>query len=291
MDNWRETRAWLFDTKDTEIKVISHRGKFSSSVIENTSLAFLTAVGEGADMVEMDLRRTSDGVLVGYHDGTMRRLFHREEAIESHTWKELCNLPLYNYVGEVNGTGLERFEQILESLKDRTVLTLDKCWDCWDDVYACLCTAQMTEQAIFKFYIEDENARRWAASHADCLFLPMVRKPEYLPMVEELARKTPVPAAEITPHSPKDPIYADSVVEWLKERRIRILCNSLNLGTRLIYGAGYDDLRSLRLGGREGWGLLVDKGVDMLQTDWPVEVCRYLGSIGRKRIMWNRIPL
>jgi glycerophosphoryl diester phosphodiesterase len=42
---------------------------------ENTLPAFTSAVREGADMVELDLRRTSDGEIVVLHDATLARLW------------------------------------------------------------------------------------------------------------------------------------------------------------------------------------------------------------------------
>ena len=81
MEEWKKKRDSLLDPYDDQVMIASHRGKFSSSVMENTSLAFLAAVGQGADMVEMDLAMTSDGVLVGHHDDNMTRLFHDTNKI------------------------------------------------------------------------------------------------------------------------------------------------------------------------------------------------------------------
>ena len=75
MEEWKKKRDSLLDPYDDQVMIASHRGKFSSSVMENTSLAFLAAVGQGADMVEMDLAMTSDGVLVGHHDDNMTGCF------------------------------------------------------------------------------------------------------------------------------------------------------------------------------------------------------------------------
>lgn len=41
-----EKRDSLLDPYDDQVMIASHRGKFSSSVMENTSLAFLAAVGQ-----------------------------------------------------------------------------------------------------------------------------------------------------------------------------------------------------------------------------------------------------
>ncbi len=53
---------------------IAHRGD-SVAERENTLPAFTSAVREGADMVELDLRRTSDGEIVVLHDATLARLW------------------------------------------------------------------------------------------------------------------------------------------------------------------------------------------------------------------------
>jgi glycerophosphoryl diester phosphodiesterase len=52
---------------ETEILVIAHRGA-SGSKPENTVAAFEEAARLGADMVELDVRRTADGALVVCHD-------------------------------------------------------------------------------------------------------------------------------------------------------------------------------------------------------------------------------
>ncbi len=283
MEGWEETRRWLFNMEDTDIKIASHRGKFGSSVIENTSLAFLTAMGEGADMVEMDLDMTKDGILIGHHDKTMKRLFSVDDKISCHTWDEIQKMPLINYLGEVNVTGLETFQEILDSLRGKTLMALDKCWDHWDAVYESLAEKDMLGQAVFKFPIKNSQAAEWAVGHGDCMFIPMVKEAKYLEDVDILRKKAVVPAVEVVPRKETDSIYADSVFTWVKERHMKIWCNSLSLARRLVYGAGYDDLRSLIFGGDEGWGGLAKKGVDIIQTDWPAETSAYLREIGRRR--------
>ena len=49
------------------LQVIAHRGA-SKAEAENTLAAFRRAGAMGADAVELDVRRTRDGVLVVHHD-------------------------------------------------------------------------------------------------------------------------------------------------------------------------------------------------------------------------------
>lgn len=59
---------------------IAHRGD-PVAERENTLAAFLEAERAGADMVELDLRRTGDGGIVVLHDATLDRLWGRDQAV------------------------------------------------------------------------------------------------------------------------------------------------------------------------------------------------------------------
>lgn len=55
------------------MRVIAHRGG-ALLAAENSAAAFSAAAAVGADMVETDVRRTRDGVLVCFHDDNLLRL-------------------------------------------------------------------------------------------------------------------------------------------------------------------------------------------------------------------------
>ncbi|MBN8554823.1 MAG: hypothetical protein J0L93_05205 [Deltaproteobacteria bacterium] len=70
---------------------IAHRG-YSSAFPENTMLAFDEAMKAGADGFECDLRLTSDGRVVVFHDDSLKRLCGVEGSIEKSTWQDLQNI-------------------------------------------------------------------------------------------------------------------------------------------------------------------------------------------------------
>jgi glycerophosphoryl diester phosphodiesterase len=59
---------------------IAHRGD-PIAERENTLAAFASAVRQGADMVEIDLRRTRDGEIVVLHDPTLLRLWGLDRKV------------------------------------------------------------------------------------------------------------------------------------------------------------------------------------------------------------------
>ena len=62
------------------VVAIAHRGD-PVHERENTLGAFASAVALGADMVELDLRRTRDGAIVVLHDQTLLRLWGVDRSV------------------------------------------------------------------------------------------------------------------------------------------------------------------------------------------------------------------
>jgi glycerophosphoryl diester phosphodiesterase len=70
---------------------IAHRGD-PVGARENTMAAFVSAVDAGADMVELDLRRTRDGEIVVLHDATLNRLWGVDRAVDTMELSEVTSL-------------------------------------------------------------------------------------------------------------------------------------------------------------------------------------------------------
>lgn len=73
--------------------VIAHRGA-SAYAPENTMAAFELAVRQRADMVELDVQRTSDGVLAVFHDDTTERWDGLKRLFSASPWAEMAQLSI-----------------------------------------------------------------------------------------------------------------------------------------------------------------------------------------------------
>lgn len=73
---------------------IAHRG-FSANFPENTLVAFDEGLRAGADGFECDLRLTSDGHVVVFHDDDLRRLCGRPGSIDLMTLEEVKLLRVF----------------------------------------------------------------------------------------------------------------------------------------------------------------------------------------------------
>lgn len=79
---------------DRKILNIAHRG-FSGAYPENTMRAFDEGLRAGADGFECDLRLTSDGHIVVFHDDDLKRLCNKSGSIETLTLKDVQSLRVF----------------------------------------------------------------------------------------------------------------------------------------------------------------------------------------------------
>ncbi|GAC1562610.1 MAG: glycerophosphodiester phosphodiesterase family protein [Herpetosiphon sp.] len=84
--------------------VIAHRGA-SAEAPENTLKAFEVARMQGVQMIELDVRRSSDGVLVLFHDATTERWNGRPQVIQATSWSELQRV-------QIGGEPIARLDEV-----------------------------------------------------------------------------------------------------------------------------------------------------------------------------------
>jgi glycerophosphoryl diester phosphodiesterase len=80
------------------VRLFAHRGYCATGttaeVSENTLEAFKLALEAGADYLEIDVRASSDGVAMVFHDETLDRITHVTGKLSSHTAEALKKLRL-----------------------------------------------------------------------------------------------------------------------------------------------------------------------------------------------------
>ena len=100
-------------TNDHPVLVIAHRGN-SGSAPENTLSSFRSAIDAGADMIELDVQMTSDGVLVVFHDDDISRITGESGHISDYTYDELLTMDAGKWYMDAN------YDEIPEDVIDYT---------------------------------------------------------------------------------------------------------------------------------------------------------------------------
>ena len=88
-NEYRDIHPYLANNRN--VSNIAHRGGLGLSP-ENTIVSFQRAIKEGADILELDIRSTSDSILVLLHDETVDRTTNGKGRISELTLKEAKRL-------------------------------------------------------------------------------------------------------------------------------------------------------------------------------------------------------
>lgn len=109
-----------------DVNIVAHRGAMHERP-ENTMAAFKRAHESGADIVEIDLRTSSDGHLFILHDSTLDRTTDGEGEAADLILEELQGLDAGSWFGsEYAGERIPSFREVLEwAAEEDVVLLLD----------------------------------------------------------------------------------------------------------------------------------------------------------------------
>lgn len=98
------------------MRIIAHRGAPALGRIENTVPAISAALAGAASGVEVDLRRTVDGVFAVCHDLGLLRLAGRDLRVATTPW------PVLHAAAAASGVPLARLEEVLAVAAARPVV-------------------------------------------------------------------------------------------------------------------------------------------------------------------------
>ncbi|MFN4319878.1 MAG: glycerophosphodiester phosphodiesterase [Aquificaceae bacterium] len=97
--------------------LVGHRGH-PAKELENTLESIESAMKFGADLVEVDIQRTRDGVLVLSHDESLERVYGVKANIRESLWEDLKGV-------HKDGYSLARLEEALDLVKGRVGMFLE----------------------------------------------------------------------------------------------------------------------------------------------------------------------
>ncbi|RYY52062.1 MAG: glycerophosphodiester phosphodiesterase family protein, partial [Chitinophagaceae bacterium] len=146
--------AQMGKTGNAYVMVAAHRSDWRNAP-ENSIPALRNAIAMGADIAELDLKRTKDGVLIIMHDKTIDRTTAGKGKPEDYTYAEIRNLRLRNGLGRVTTEEIPTFEDYLDIAKGKIILDVDKGYDYFPEVVRMLRQKGMVEQAIINV---DDNS-------------------------------------------------------------------------------------------------------------------------------------
>ncbi|MEK7949889.1 glycerophosphodiester phosphodiesterase family protein [Luteolibacter soli] len=279
-----EIIARFHDSEDLHVLVTAHRGGYLSTsgaiLPENSLTAIARSIDHGADILEVDLRSTSDGHLVIMHDDTVSRTTNGSGTVSSMTLAQIKALRLLGPDGKPTTQQVPTFAEVMALAKGKAMVNLDKL-EVTDPASMAaalniLRTTGTVNQAIFKGSAPATSVKAALASYPDQIqYMPVLTDSTAAAVVAMLDELHP-PAVELIFASATTPMLAPEVIAKAKETGTRIWINSLWAS---LNGGHHDDLAIA--GNPDGsWGWLLGRGASILQTDYLTDLGTYLHRKG-----------
>ncbi|CAI3488362.1 glycerophosphodiester phosphodiesterase family protein [Enterococcus cecorum] len=265
----------LQELRKKGILVAAHRGTNGGNIVQNTTLAYLNALRHGADMIEVDVIRSTDGDFFAFHNGQEDIVFGDKSDILQMSTQEILTKPVRNTSGEYISQRIEKLDYIFGELKDKCWINIDRSWFYWDTFLDYLSNVKIKNQFLLKSPVEKVYLDQLSQSKLDIKYMPIVKNLEELALVMQYD-DLDIAAVELIIESLDSDLLSTDVFSMLKEKGVLLWINALTLNDEIILSAGYDDNKSIIKGPEYGWGKLVDLGFDIIQTDWPLLLKEFL---------------
>lgn len=254
--------------------IAAHRGTSGANVIQNTSLAYKNALLHGADMVEMDASMTVDGVFYAFHNGEEMLEFGVSGDIREMTSREAGKLVPLNGIRHETKQRLERVKDVLEGLRGKCLINIDRSWFYWKEILLLLAQMDMKDQILLKSGVEENLLKELADSATGIMYMPILKSTAEWETVKRY--DVNVAAAELIFEDMDSDFLKPAFMGELKAAGIVPWVNAITLDDDTVLSGLLDDNHAISDGFDGTWGKLVDLGFEIIQTDWPAPLKGYL---------------
>jgi glycerophosphoryl diester phosphodiesterase len=264
-----QLKAMFRYTGDSVCFLSSHRGGPEMQLCENSIPAFENTLLYTYSIMEIDPRYTKDSILVIHHDPTLQRTTTGQGRVSDFTLKELQKLNLKNMKGEVTGCTIHTLSEVLKWAKGRAILILDKKEVPIEDRVRIVEKYKAEAYTMIMAYTFEE-AKVCYSMNKNIMMEVFIPTPE---KVFEFDR-TGVPWSNVVAFVSHQMPTDVSVFDLVHQRgALCILGTSRNLDLQ-VTGKKVDDIGHLE----KQYNDLFRKGVDIIETDIPVEVIRVVSK-------------
>ena len=264
-----DLKAMFRYTGDSVCFISSHRGGPENHLCENSIATFENTLDHTYSMMEIDPHWTKDSILVVMHDPTLQRTSNGKGRISDFTLKELQELRLKDVKGNVTDYKIHTLKEVLKWAKGRTILVMDKKEVSMKDRVRAVEEAGAEAYTIIMAYTFDE-AKICYSMNKDIMMQVFIPTPEKMKEFDQTGVPWSNVVAFVSHQMPADTRIFDMIHQ---KGALCILGTSRNLDLEVIKGQ-VPDIHQLE----KSYNDLYRKGVDILETDIPVEVSKVVAG-------------
>jgi glycerophosphoryl diester phosphodiesterase len=264
--------------KSGYVMVIAHRGDWRHAP-ENSLQAFENCIKQEVDAIEVDISETKDGELIVMHDATLNRTTNGTGKIADHTLQEIKSLKLRGGNNVLTRHAVPSLAELFVLCKGKVLIQVDKWPPVREKILALARKHDCLNQLIFRSTAPSAQIK---AIFGDDLkrinFIPVVTAngEKDIERLKDYEQNMKFSAIGIAFNKIDYPIFAE--LPALRQQQVRIWFNAI-LGDK--FNAGHDDDLAVN-DLKNSYGLLLEKGANMIMTDRPFELISYLKTINKR---------
>lgn len=245
----------------------AHRGGARAGYPENCIATFEQTLEYTYAMMEVDPRYTQDGFIVLHHDPRLERTTNGKGLVADFSLQELKRLRLRDSQGNLTAYSMPTLDEALVWARGKTILVLDQKTVLLEARVKAIEEHDAAAYTLLIVYSFAE-ARSCYAMNPDIMMEVMIPTRERFAAFE----KTGVPWSNVVAFVGHSPPQEPGLLEMIHAKGARCIAgSSRNIDRRFIDGQ-VTDIAELERDYRR----LTEMGVDLIETDLPVELGRLL---------------
>jgi len=266
----------IFERAQKKVMVTAHAGYHVGLMTFDSMIGFEAAVQAGADIIELDVARSAEGKLYVFHPGTEKTHLGRPCDIT-----KMTNAEIEAERNVVSNLPIPTLDEAFETFKGRCYINTDKAYTCFPELIECIRRHNIMDQIILKG--EVQNTWIYDATEELAPDIPFLAVSYETDTALEMCRGRNINyvGSEVVFKQDNAPVTDDAYIEKMHKNGKVLWVNPILFSLDRPLVGGHDDHMSMLGNPDNGWGWLVDKGYDILQTDWVTDCIHYLRDNGK----------
>ena len=263
--------------QDRGVLIAAHRGMAAGNIPCNTIAAFEAALHQGADVLETDITVSGDGQLLIFHPKQEKNHLHQDIHLEQMTMEEIRQLRFVNIDNDVTPYGIATLDEFLETFKNRCLINLDHGWGCMPEMIRAVRHHGLEEQVLIKAPDKLKYAEIMEELAPDLLFMPIYKEKDTL--TEQLEQMNiNFAGAELVFARDDSPLVQDDYLKAHHDKGRMLWCNAILYSYKAQLSGGHTDDVAVMGDTENGWGWIIDKEFDIIQTDWVMPLRQFINN-------------
>lgn len=257
--------------------IAAHRGVSGGNIPCNTYAAFEGALAQNADIIELDVSVTKDRKLYVFHPKMEPAHLKCPKLIRDMISSEVEDLRYVNQDDVPTQFKVNTLDEVLEQLKGRCVINIDKFWTAPAEIACAVRKHNMQEQVIIKTFFNRSGDLEYVSRYApDIPYMTILNNTEDGSYKLIKGMNIRYIGAEVCFEKDTSELCSEEYIKYMHKNGLMLWANAIVYDKDRIITGGHSDDIALCGDMDNSWGWFIDKGYDIIQTDWPLMLKNYI---------------